>query len=68
MSYVYVEWVAGRVSMSLEKFFSVEARVFCLCSGGCWWFCMVFVGLLARVLMVLSMLLSVTFNVGMRGI
>jgi len=54
--------------MSLEKFFAVEVRLFCLCSAVCCAFCMVFLVLLARVLMALSMLVCVTFNVGRRDV
>ena len=32
----------GPISMSLEKFFVVEVRVFCLFLWGCCWFCLWF--------------------------
>jgi len=54
--------------MSLEFFFRVKVRLFSLRSSLCSWFCMVFLGLLAGVLMVLSMLLKGTINVAYRDV
>jgi hypothetical protein len=51
----------------LEKFFAVKAPLFSLRYELCCCFCMVRWALLTRVLMALSMLACVTFNVAMRG-
>jgi len=48
-----------------KNFFAVEVGFFCLCFGFCCLLCMVLWALLAGVLMALSMLICVTFNVGL---
>jgi len=52
----------------LKNFFGAKVLLFCLCSRRCFWFCMVFLALFARVLMVLSMLLKGTINVANRDV
>ena len=51
-----------------KNFFGVKTLGFSLLFEGCSWFCMVFWALFTRVLAWCSMLLCVTFNVGMRGV
>jgi len=59
----------GQGSIGAEKFFfAVKVGFFCLCFRVCSCFWMALWVLFTGVLMVLSMLVCVTFNVGMRGV
>jgi len=55
--------VVGGASMSVENFFSVEVRFFCLRLGRCLWSCMVFRGLFTFVLRCASAWFVVRFDV-----